>query len=255
MNTVRMKTPRAAFGKLLLNESRLAWRIPTGLVAGLGLPLLLLVVFRIIPGTTQPQSDFGGYSYLTLAFPILVALTVMVLSIMTLPRSLISYRQTGILRRLSVTPVPPWWLLAAQIVINLAIAVAGLVILLVVGIAALSLDPPKNLLGFLVAYVLTMASLFAVGLCIAAFVPNDAVAQLIGALLFFGLLFFGGLWIPRPLMPPELITISNATPLGASVGAMQDAMQGSFPSLQSILVLTAYTLVLGYLAVRWFKWE
>jgi hypothetical protein len=51
------------------------------------------------------------------------------------------------------------------------------------------------------------------------------------------------------------LNISNWTPLGASVGAMQDAMQGSFPSLQSILVLTAYTLVLGYLAVRWFKWE
>jgi ABC-2 type transport system permease protein len=255
MNNTRIETPRAAFGKLLLNESRLALRIPTGLVAGLGLPLLLLIVFRIIPDTTQPQRDFGGYSYLTLTFPILVALTVMVLSIMTLPRSLISYRQTGILRRLSVTPVPPWWLLAAQVVINLAIAVAGLVILLVVGVAALSLDPPKNLLGFLVAYVLTMASLFALGLCMAAFVPNDAVAQVIGGILFFGLLFFGGLWIPRPLMPAELITISNATPLGASVAALQNAMEGVFPTLQSLLVLAAYTVVLGYLAARWFRWE
>ena len=30
MNNTRIKTPRAAFGKLLLNESRLAWRIPIG---------------------------------------------------------------------------------------------------------------------------------------------------------------------------------------------------------------------------------
>ncbi len=255
MNATHIKTPRAAFGKLLLNESRLALRIPRGLGAGLGLPLLLLIVFSLIPGTTQPRSDFGGYSYLTLTFPILVALTILTLSIGTLPRSLIGYRQAGILRRLSVTPVPPWWLLAAQIVINLVIAVAGLVILLVVGIAALSLDPPKDLLGFLVAYGLTLASLFAVGLCIAALVPNDAVAQGIGAILFFGLLFFGGLWIPRPLMPPVLITISDATPIGASVDALQNAMGGSFPTLQSILVLAAYTVVLGYTAARWFRWE
>ena len=121
-----------------------------------------------------------------------------------LPRSLIKYRETGILRRLSVTPVPPAWLLAAQIVINLAIAVAGLIILTAAGVAAFGLELPKNFLGFLLAYLLTVTSLFAVGLCIAAFVRNDAVAQGIGGILFFALLFFGGMWIPRPLMPPVL---------------------------------------------------
>jgi ABC-2 type transport system permease protein len=56
-------------------------------------------------------------------------------------------------------------------------------------------------------------------------------------------------------MPAVLLNISNWTPLGSSVDAIQRAMQGLFPSPQSILVLTAYTLVLGYLAVRYFKWE
>jgi ABC-2 type transport system permease protein len=102
---------------------------------------------------------------------------------------------------------------------------------------------------------LTITSLFAVGLCIAAMVKNDAVAQGIGGFLFFALMFFGGIWIPRPLMPPILLDISNGMPLGASVDAIQRAMQGLLPSLQSILVLTAYTLVFGYLAVRYFKWE
>jgi ABC-2 type transport system permease protein len=52
-----------------------------------------------------------------------------------------------------------------------------------------------------------------------------------------------------------LLNISNWTPLGASVDALQRAMQGLFPSPGSILVLTVYTLVFGYLAVRYFKWE
>jgi ABC-2 type transport system permease protein len=68
-------------------------------------------------------------------------------------------------------------------------------------------------------------------------------------------LFFGGLWIPRPLMPALLLNISNWTPIGASVESIQNAMRGMFPSPQSILVLIAYTLVFGYLAVRYFKWE
>jgi ABC-2 type transport system permease protein len=142
MSTTSMKTPRAAFGKLLLNESRLAWRIPIGIGMGLGLPLLLLVVFGIIPGTRQAQSIFGGVSYFTLTFPILLALTILTVSIGVLPRSLIKYRETGILRRLSVTPVRPGWLLAAQIVINLAITVAGLIILTAAGVTAFGLELP-----------------------------------------------------------------------------------------------------------------
>jgi ABC-2 type transport system permease protein len=141
------------------------------------------------------------------------------------------------------------------VLINLAIAVAGLIILTAAGVSAFGLEFPKNFPGFLLAYILTVTSLFAVGLCIAAFVRSDAVANGIGGILFFVLLFFGGLWLPRPLMPAMLLNISNWTPLGATVGAIQNAMQGSFPSLQSLFVLATYTAVFGYLAVRYFKWE
>ena len=81
------------------------------------------------------------------------------------------------------------------------------------------------------------------------------MANGIEGILFFALLFFGGLWLPRPLMPATLLNISNWTPLGASVDAMQRAMNGAFPSLQSLFVLVVYTVVFGYLAVRYFKWE
>jgi ABC-2 type transport system permease protein len=255
MNNTRIRTPRAAFGKLLLNESRLAWRIPIGIGTGLGLPLALLIVFGSIPALRQGSSDLGGFSYFALSFPILIVLTVLTLSVMLLPRSLIKCRETGILRRLSVTPVPPSWLLAAQIVINLAIVVVGIIILTAAGVAAFSLGLPKNIPGFLLADLLTVTSLFAVGLYIAAIIRSDAVAQAIGAFLFFALMFFGGIWLPRPLMPAVLLNISNWMPLGASVDAIQRSMQGLFPSFQSILVLTAYALVFGYLAVRFFRWE
>ncbi len=125
----------------------------------------------------------------------------------------------------------------------------------VAGVAAFGLELPKNFPGFLLADLLTVTSLFAVGLFIAAMVKNDAAAQGIGGFLFFALMFFGGIWIPRPLMPAVLLNISNWIPLGASVEAIQNAMQGLFPSLQFLLVLAAYTAVFGYLAVRYFKWE
>jgi ABC-2 type transport system permease protein len=255
MNNPKTKTPRLAFGKLLLNESRLALRVPIGLGAGLGLPILLLVILGLIPGTREPSSDLGGLSYFALLYPILVAVTILSQSINMLPRNLIKYRETGILRRLSVTPVPPSWLLAAQIVINLAIAVIGIILLTAVGVAVFGLEPPRDIPGFLLADFLAITSLFSIGLFIAAVVRTDALAQGIGGILFFALLFFGGLWIPRPLMPAVLLDISNWIPLGASVAVMQNAMQGTALLLQPLLVLIGYTVILGYLSVRLFQWE
>jgi len=49
--------------------------------------------------------------------------------------------------------------------------------------------------------------------------------------------------------------VSAWTPLGAAVQALQHAMQTGFPPAKLLLILTAYALVFGSLAVRYFRWE
>lgn len=56
-------------------------------------------------------------------------------------------------------------------------------------------------------------------------------------------------------MPPVLQHISEWSPLGASVHALQDSMHGTFPSAQSLLILAGWTVLFGFLAVRFFRWE
>ena len=51
------RAPRAAFGKIVLNEARLAWRQPAGIVVGIGLSLLLLVIFGSIPVFQPDQRE------------------------------------------------------------------------------------------------------------------------------------------------------------------------------------------------------
>ena len=77
----------------------------------------------------------------------------------------------------------------------------------------------------------------------------------IGQLILYPSLFFAGLWVPREVMAAILRDIGDWTPSGAAVQAMQSSMQGSFPSAQELLVLLAYALVFGFLAVRFFGWE
>ncbi len=247
--------PRAAFRELLRTESLLALRQPTGLALGLGLPVLLLVIFGSIPAFGKPHSSLGGLTYFDVYLPVLVALVFAGLGLFSLPIPLASYRELGILRRLSTTPLPPSWVLAVQLIINLCLAVAAVVILVVTGVAAFGLRAPQNPAGFLIASVLSATALFAIGLWIAAIARTGRAGAAIGAGFFYPLMFFAGLWAPQQIMPPVLRDISDYTPLGASVQAIQDSVQGTFPPAAALLTMAAYTIMFGYLAVRTFRWE
>ena len=177
------------------------------------------------------------------------------LAFFSLPRALVTYRELGILRRLSTTPLPPSWVLAAQLVINFVLALWTLLILVVVGGVAFGVAAPKSPAGFVLAFLLSVAALFAMGLWVAAVARNVTAANAMGAALFFPLIFFAGLWFPQQYMPAALRHVGQLTPLGASVHALQMATQGVFPSAGSLLVLLAYGVGFALLAVKSFRWE
>jgi ABC-2 type transport system permease protein len=249
------RRPRSAFAKLLGSETKMAWRVPVGLTLGVATPILILVVFGSIPGMNKAEAKFGGLTWFNVEFPVIIAFAVAILALISLPVHLASYREQGILRRLSTTPVPPSWMLAAQVLINLALAAVALAVIVIVGTTAYGLAVPKQLGGFILALLLTIAALFAIGLWISAFARSGGTAGGIGQLILYPSLFLAGLWVPREEMTPVLRNIGDWTPLGAAVHALQTSMQGGFPSAQSLLVLVAYAAIFGYLAVRYFRWE
>ncbi len=248
-------TPRSAFGKLLQSETKIAWRVPLGLILGVAVPILVLVIFGTIPAMNKAAGSLGGLTYFSVYFPILIAFVLGMLSLISLPVHLASYREQGILRRMSTTPVPPAWMLAAQVIINLALAIVALGILVAAGIAGFGLGAPKAAGGFTLALVLTIAAMFAIGLWVSAIARTTGWAGAIGQLFLYPLLFSAGLWLPQERMAPALRQISEWLPLGAAVHAMQSSMLGTFPSAQSLLVLIGWAAVFGFLAVRFFRWE
>jgi ABC-2 type transport system permease protein len=247
--------PRSAFGKLLRYEVIYAWRVPVGLLFGIGAPVVTLVILGSIPGVNRPAPPLGGLTYFAVYFPILIVVAISAISLFSLPLHLANYRELGILRRLLTTPVPPSWMLAAQLVVNLALAVLALGILVIAGTAGFGLGAPRAPGGFVLALVLSIAAVFAVGLWISAIARTTGGASGLGNLWLYPLLFFAGLWMPREGMPLLLRRISDWTPSGAAVHALQDSMLGTFPTVQSLLVLVAWALAFGFLAVRFFRWE
>jgi len=88
---------------------------------------------------------------------------------------------------------------------------------------------PENPGGLILAVILAIAALFAIGLTIAAVARTSGAARGIMAAVLYPLLFFAGLWYPVQLLPGALQAISHFSPLGAAVQAMQAAMNVGFP--------------------------
>jgi ABC-2 type transport system permease protein len=259
MTTLSLSLPtrsrRIAFAKIVRNEARLAWRRPIGLVAGVAIPVVLMIIFGNVSAFQQPLPTTDGFTLFDVYVPILAVFAMAMIALLGLPVPLASYRELGVLRRLSTTPVPRSWLLAAQGVLQLGVALIALAVIFGVSIEAFGAHAPVSPGGLVLSIALSAAGLFPIGLMVAAVARTANAASIIGRLAFFPLMFFAGLWLPRDLMPTLLRDISNYTPLGAAVQAIQSSMLNGFPPIAPLLVLCGYAVVFGFLAQRFFRWE
>jgi ABC-2 type transport system permease protein len=249
-----MRPSSRGFRELVKAEAKLALRAPVGLLLGVLVPVILLVIFSAIPGLKEraPGSTLTMFAQY---IPVLIGLSLCLIALVSLPIPLATNRQMGVLRRFATTPAPPSWLLAAQVIVNLALAIIAIVILMAGGVLFFGVHMPSQWGGFVLAALLAAAAMFGIGLLITALAPSPQVAGVLGTVLLYPLLFFAGMWTPRQNLSPALQHIGNYTPLDAAVQAMDAAMQGHFPPTRPLLVMAAYAAAFGIVAIRLFRWE
>jgi ABC-2 type transport system permease protein len=172
-----------------------------------------------------------------------------------LPTALASYRERGVLRRLSTTPLRPRRLIVAQLIVHLGTAILSVVIALATATVVFDIPLPLNPLGFVTAALLAAGSMLALGLSIGAVAPTMGSGQGIGLGVYFAMLFCAGIYFPRQAMSGVMRTISDYSPAGAAVQAFQDTWSGRALPTTSLLVMAAYAAVAGVIAVVAFRWE
>jgi ABC-2 type transport system permease protein len=259
MTALPVKATRRATGlrKFVLTETKLYLREPITAFFTLILPLGLLLILGIaVPGFRDPDPSLGGERVVDTQLPaMMILLSVITSAFNVIPTVLAVYRERGVLRRLSITPASPGMLLAAQLLLNLATTVVGAFLTIFFGHLVLGTRVPAQLPWFVMAYVVGVCALFAIGLSVAAVVPNSRAAGGVGAIVMFPLLFLAGMWLPRELMPEVLRRISDFTPTGAFGQALRDTWAGGSPQMLHLAVLVAWALGAGLFAARAFRWE
>jgi ABC-2 type transport system permease protein len=240
---------------VLRTEVRLFRREPGALFWILLFPTLLLVILGSIPSFRHHEADLGGLRTIDVYVPVAVLLGLIVGGLQSMPQTLTGYRERGILRRMSTTPVRPTALLTAQMTVYGGAALASALLALLVGRFAFAVRLPEQLSGYLLALVLAVLVALALGAVISALSRTTKIAGAIGSAVFFPSMFCAGVWAPVQTMPDVLARIVGYTPFGAAAEALNRAAAGDWPGWTHLGVLVAWTVLLTAAASRWFRWE
>ncbi|MGW1533365.1 ABC transporter permease [Streptomyces aureus] len=239
---------------VLRAELRLFRREPGALFWILAFPTLLLVILGSVPALRHHRAELGGLRTIDVYVPIAVLLGMIVGGLQSMPQNLTGYRERGILRRMSTTPVRPSALLSAQMLVYGAAALLSALCALLVGRLAFAVRLPRQPYGYLLALLLAVLAALALGAVISALSRTTKIAGAIGSAVFFPTMFCAGVWLPVQSMPHTLARIVGCTPFGAAAQALNRAAAGSWPGWTHLGVMAAWTVLLTAGAARWFRW-
>jgi len=243
------------FSRLAVVETRLFLREKAALLGVFGLPVALVIGFGLIPGFSDPQKSLSGQRGTEYIAALGVAIVLASIGLTGVPMVIGQYQQRGILRRLAVTPVRPLTLLLADLAVWVASAVLSVTLVVAVVRVAFHVPVPAAAGWFILALLLGIASLCALGMLAAAVAPTARGAAGIGWLLFFPNMFLAGVYFPTEEMSRTMRQIGNFTPLGSALHAVRDSWMGIDPRPEYLGIMAAWTLVAGMLAARFFRWE
>ncbi|WP_392751394.1 ABC transporter permease [Streptomyces sp. LN590] len=240
---------------VLKYETRLFLREPGSLFWILVFPAVLMTILGLVPSFRHPDDALGGRRVIDLYVPVAVLLAMIMAGLQAMPPVLTGYRERGILRRMSTTPVRPSALLTAQIALHGGAALGSAVLVMAVGRIAFDVRLPGQPVGYLLALLLAAASVLSLGAVVSALSATTKVSAAVGSVVYLVMMFTAGVWVPVQAMPDTLRRIVQCTPFGAASQALDRAASGGWPSWAHLGVMALWTALLAAAATRWFRWE
>ena len=242
--------------KLILVEVKLYLREPAATFFTIVFAPMLLLLFGTIYGN-KPTPFFGGRGMVDVSVPSYIALIIISVGFMGIPIATSANREAGVLRRFRITPLRP----AAYIVSNIGsyyvMTMAGVIALVAVGKGVYGMKFQGNVLSVWAGFTLGSLAFFALGYLIAGVAPTARVAQAIGMIAAFPMMFLSGSAIPLEVLPQSVRNISRFIPLTHVVTLMRGLWAGASwgKHLTEAAVLGGVLLAGLVLSARLFRWE
>ncbi|NLL78650.1 MAG: ABC transporter permease [Clostridiales bacterium] len=243
------------FLKVYSIEQKLAFRSADGIIFGICMPVGIMVLIAMIAG--EKVAGNQGYTYLDGSFASLIAVGICAAAFMGIPLTVADYRDKKILKHFFVTPCSPMLLLGTIFLCNMVTAVLSALAVTLTAVLGFGYRMVGNPVQFIGAWVLTLVSMFSIGLMMASVCRTVKSANAITSLVYFPMLFLSGATIPFELFPEGLQKISSVLPLTQGIKLMKTASMGMQTEKNGsiVLLLLGITLVCCLISVKTFRWE
>ena len=243
MSTYSM--PVAMTGRYALMSTRLAYRNVRFLVLTVALPLLLFLLYANL---YQGQDAGDGLTVVAYLMVSMAAFGCIGAAINTGARVAIE-RQVGWNRQLRLTALPGSSYLVAKAIVSMLVTLPALLLVFLAGatIGDVHLSAGQWV-GTGLAVWLGLIPFAVLGLVI-GFAGTVDTVQPISMITYLGLSILGGLWFPVEAFPAFLQQVAKLTPSYWLADLGRSVLAGQGVPVDAVLVLTAWTLVLGAVGV------
>ena len=173
--------------------------------------------------------------------------------------TMVAWRKKQVLRRIRLAPVSTTTVLTSRVLVSVGTAVVqGIVFVAVALLPLFGLKLTGQWYLALPLLVLGTTAFFAIGMLVGAFCKTEESASGAANIIIMPMAFLSGTFFPVENAPGWLQTVSNVFPLRHMNDGMLDVLvrgKGIEALLVPSAVLIAFTLVVGFIAARIFRWE
>lgn len=242
------------FLKLYMIEQKLSLRSGDMLVFGVAMPVGIMILITMIAGNKMAGE---GYTYLESSFASLIAVGICASAFMGIPLTIADYRDKKILKHFFTTPCSPVWILGSDVLCCAGTAILSALSVSLVSGVFLGYEMRGSILAFIGAWLLTLTSMFSIGLLMASLCRTVKSVNAVTSLVYFPMLFLSGATIPYELFPTGLQKVSDILPLTQGIKLMKVVSMGleTDSTGKIVLLLVGITVICGLISVKTFQWE
>jgi ABC-2 type transport system permease protein len=218
--------------------------------------MMMLLMFGSMYGN-KPTPMFGGYGTVDVSVPSYTVMIIGTAGLMSLVPIIASYRERGILRRFSTTPLKPLTFLCAEVSVLFVMTVAGMLLLVATAKVVYGLRFVGNVASVAAAFVLACLSFYSLGFLLAGVLPTYRTASTVTMVVFYPMLFMSGAGMPRELLPAWMRKVAEVFPMTHAVTLLKGVWFGEpWSEFRREVAILAAILVAGMvLSSRLFRWD
>jgi ABC-2 type transport system permease protein len=213
------------------------------------MPLILFAIFGLTIPKDASEGGISAIAYVMVSMAIFGSMS----AAMSSGGVIAAERDGGWNRTLRLTPLKPQAYVISKVILSLLLAIPPLVVVFLFGLTVgnVHLSVSQWLSVGLVSW-LGALPFAALGLIIGYVAKPDSVQPITGLSTML-IAAFGGLWVPIDSMPSVMKHIAELTPAYWTGQSSRSALSQSGLDMNAVYVVLAWTVVLGFIALRRFS--